>query len=189
MSDIDEIEKLIIPGIEITKHKRQEMYGKVAGGSGSMKPEKYQRMIVEKITKIKCKKTKKRLNIQTNEIVKMTRPNMRLDGFDYTEDFDGEQIIDEIHYYYNFKCVVGTGGAQTRSLREVYHFIQSQLRHLITNDKLRFVNILDGSEAGKHMSKFTQHLICQEEFRDIKKNVYIGDLRGFVKWFKTQVSV
>jgi len=183
MEQVDIIELDIIPGFEMTKDKRQELYGQVAGGSGSMKPEKYQREIIEKITNNKCNKTKKRLNIRTNEIVEISRPNTQLDGFDYTEDFDGEQIINDIPYYYNLKSIVGQGGSQTRSLREVYHFIEQQLNYLVKNKNVRFINILDGDEAHKHMPKFINYLSCLSEYTDVKNNVYIGDLRGFVRWF------
>ena len=66
---------------------------------------------------------------------------------DYTEDFDGVQTVNNKKIYINLKCIVGKGGAQTRSLREVYWFIDGQLNVLKnTNDDVYFVNILDGDE-------------------------------------------
>lgn len=48
--------------------------------------------------------------------------------------------------YFNLKFVCDSGGAQTRTLREVYHFIESQMRYLINSntDNVYFINILDG---------------------------------------------
>ena len=41
------------------------------------------------------------------------------------------------------------GGGQTRALREVYHFISAQQRHINqeVSSKIIFVNILDGDEC------------------------------------------
>ena len=47
--------------------------------------------------------------------------------------------------------ICGSGGGQIRALREVYHFISAQQRHLNKepSSKLLFVNILDGNECYK----------------------------------------
>ena len=58
--------------------------------------------------------------------------------------------------YYNLKMICGSGGGQTRTLRQVYHFISAQQRHLKQepSSKLFFVNILDGNECYKKMKLF-----------------------------------
>ena len=50
----------------------------------------------------------------------------------------------------------GSGGGQIRALREVYHFISAQQRHLNQelSSKVIFVNILDGDECHKKMKLF-----------------------------------
>jgi hypothetical protein len=114
-----------------------------------------------------------------NEI---SHPNKKNNGFDYTEDFDGVQTVNNKNIYINLKCIVGKGGAQTRSLREVYWFIEGQLNVLKnTNDDV--VNILDGDEAHSCMSKF-EYIFELPEFSSVKKNIYIGDLKGYFEWFK-----
>ena len=52
--------------------------------------------------------------------------------------------------------ICGSGGGQTRALREVYHFISAQQRYLNQepSSKLFFVNILDGNECYKKMKLF-----------------------------------
>ena len=47
------------------------------------------------------------------------------------------------------KWYVGSGGGQIRALREVYHFISAQQRHINqeVSSKIIFVNILDGDEC------------------------------------------
>ena len=50
----------------------------------------------------------------------------------------------------------GSGGGQTRALREVYHFISAQQRYLNQepSSKLFFVNILDGNKCYKKIKLF-----------------------------------
>ena len=101
-------------------------------------------------------KTNLRMNILTYEIKMVKNPLKQLDGFDWTEDFDGIAKKDGKTIYINLKFVCGAGGAQTRSLREVYHFIICQINHIKKfNDKhTYFINILDGDESSKHMQKY-----------------------------------
>jgi len=115
-------------------------------------------------------------------------PMKCVDGFDWTEDFDGFIQLKELDYYFNLKMVCGAGGAQTRTLREVYHFIKSQLEHLLISPEshsVHFVNILDGNASHKVMSKFN-YLIELDKYNQIKNRVYIGDLYGFQQWFSDQ---
>ena len=122
----------IVAGKLITKEKRQEMFGRIAGGSGSIQPEEYQRAKIVEKTGIPCPKTNMRINLRKEFMKEIAKPNIHHDGFDYSEDFDGCQQINGKKIYINLKCIVGTGGAQTRSLREVYWFIDGQLNILKT---------------------------------------------------------
>ena len=181
----------IIAGNLITKEMRQKIFGQVAGGAGSRKPEEYQRKKIIDGTGIDCPKTNIRINLRTNTLNNITHPNLKNNGFDYSEDFDGIQTIDENDIYINLKCIVGKGGAQTRSLREVYWFIEGQLKTLKEknndshnmNKNIYFANILDGDEAYNCMSKF-EYLLSLPEYDPIKEKVYIGDLKGYFNWFE-----
>ena len=48
----------------------------------------------------------------------------------------------------------GSGGGQTRALREVYHFISAQQRYLDQelSSKIIFVNILNGDECNRKIN-------------------------------------
>lgn len=202
--------KNVVAGHEITKTFRHEQHGKVAGGSGSTTPEKYQRQMIIEGTGIDCPKTNMRINMRTHKMVSIARPNTTHDGFDYSEDFDGVQTIPQkrlyirtvvekdvsetrslrevyhkTHIYVNLKSVVGKGGGQTRSLREVYHFVESQLnvcRYISRqNETVYFANILDGDESHAVMDKF-EYLLNLPEYADSKQYVYVGDLRGYFAW-------
>ena len=173
----------VIDGFLINKDKRKILFGDVAGGSGSRMPEEYQRSKIIEGTKIICPKSITRINLRTNVLKDICRPNINNDGFDYSEDFDGIQIIKNKKIYINLKCIVGSGGAQTRSLREVYWFIEGQLRVLIYKEDVYFANILDGDEAYKNMNKF-EYLINLTEFDKIRNKIYVGDLKNYFKWFK-----
>ncbi len=52
--------------------------------------------------------------------------------------------------------ICGSGGGQTRALREVYHFISAQQKYLNQelSSKVIFVNILDGDECNRKIKLF-----------------------------------
>jgi hypothetical protein len=179
----------VIGGALITKEKRQEVYGTVAGGSGSMGPEKYQRAKITEGTGTPCGKTNMRINYRTKVLRDIAQPNKLRDGFDYTEDFDGVQMFGATRVLLNFKSIVGAGGAQTRSLREVYHFVQAQLDVLAAgaaHDTL-FANILDGDEAASVLDKF-QYLLSLPVHTAHASKIYVGDLKGYFPWIAAQVG-
>ena len=175
--------KHIYQGCEMTKNYRHNLFGKVSGGSSSMKPEKYQRSTIENITGLSCNKTNTRINTKTNTIVNIKNPLIKENGFDYTENFDGIQHINNYNIYINLKCVVGTGGSQTRTLKDSYHFVESQASYLHKNNSkdILFANILDGDEAHKRIKNFN-YLLNNHKYKKIKNNIYVGDLKGYFSW-------
>lgn len=179
----------VIDGHLITKEKRHELHGKVAGGSGARKPEDYQRAQIVLGTGCPCDKTNIRINWRKNEMIEILRPMIKADGFDYTENFDGKQIFSLKTVYINLKSVVGTGGSQTRTLRdECYPFVNHQLKYLIMSKKtdFYFANIFDGDESASKMKMF-EYLLELPEFSTVKKYVYVGDLKGYFPWIKANV--
>lgn len=179
----------VIEGYLYTKEKRHELYGKVAGGGGSCKPEEYQRRYIELGTGIPCNKTQTRINWRKNEMIENRQPMRNKDGFDYTENFDGNQQFGNKTVWINLKSVVGTGGSQTRTLRdECYHFVNAQLNYLKKSNKKEcfFANIFDGDEASSKMNMF-QYLLELDEFAEEKKYVYVGDLKGYFHWLNLNV--
>jgi len=137
--------------------------------------EKFQRRLVESITGMKCPPTHERIHMKTNMIKEMTRPLLESDGFEWTENFDGVQMRDDGSlFYYNLKMICSDGGAQTRSLREVYHFISAQQKCV---DATRyFINILDGDTCFKHRNHFQQFMSG--------KRIFIGDMKEFAVWYR-----
>jgi len=173
----------VISGYLITKEKRHELFGQVAGGAGSRNPEEFQRQKIIEGTGINCSKTNMRINLRTNTLKEIAHPNTQNDGFDYSEDFDGLQIINGKKVYINLKCIVGKGGNQTRSLREVYWYVEGQLNVLLNHESIYFANILDGDEAFNTMSKF-EYIQSLPQFNLVKNRIYIGDLKGYFDWLK-----
>jgi hypothetical protein len=171
----------VIAGSQITKEKRHALFGKVAGGSGSTNPEKFQRHQIVEGTGIACPKTNMRINLRTHTLENIAKPNTRVDGFDYSEDFDGVQTINGNNVYINLKCIVGKGGNQTRSLREVYWFVEGQLHTLAGTTDVYFANIMDGDEAHAVLSKFEY---MRSLFAEVKHKIYVGDLKGYFDWLK-----
>lgn len=186
LCDFEKI-KEIIPGKFITKNKRHEIFGQVGSGSQTMNPEKYQRKKIEEITKHECLKSNTRLNLRKYQLINITYPNIKENGFDFSENFDGIQKIYDKLIYINLKCIVGKGGSQTRSLREVYWFIEGQLNFLLernlinTQNNIYFANILDGDESYRTNSKF-DYLVNIKKFESIKNKIYIGDLQNYFFW-------
>lgn len=146
--------------------------------------EKYQRRQIELITQKTCHKTKERINTETNEIIEEARPMTRINAFYWTEDFDGKHDINGFILRYNLKMVCDSGGAQTRTLREVAHYIISQLDYKIKyiHKCEYFVNILDGDTSFSLYDQYN-HILNKEKYKYVKNFVFVGDMYSFVKWF------
>lgn len=174
----------------INKESRHELFGQVAGGSGSRAPEDFQRRMIIEGTGTPCPKTNIRIHLRNHTLEDKAHPNTREDGYEYSEDFDGKQIFGQKTVYLNLKCIVGKGGSQTRSLREVYWHIQGQLEFLLkrTCDTIYFANILDGDEAYANSNKFN-YLLNQPQFQGFRGKIYVGDLRDYFSWLSAIVSV
>ncbi len=189
----------IIDGYTLTQSKRNELFGSCDKGAGTSSPENYQRQMISTLTKIPCLKTNIRINLRNNTLKEICYPNKHCDGFDYSENFDGIQTILQTTIktipktipktiYINLKCIVGSGGSQTRSLREVYWFIEGQLNVLLDQSKTEssnnifFANILDGDQAFSVFDKF-KYLLELPVYSSIKQNIYVGDLKNYFSWF------
>lgn len=172
--------------IKISKLQTKEWRNSQSWYMGGKKNECeiYQREQIKKITGLECPKTKERINIEKNDIIFEDKPMTREDAFDWTEDFDGKQHIGGYKLYYNLKMVIGSGGAQTRSLREVAHFIKAQLDYNIAHisNISYFINILDGDQSYKLYTQFG-YILNKKKYKYIKNFIYIGDTHGFIDWF------
>ena len=52
--------------------------------------ETYQLKMIEHIINSKCEKTNDRLHMESYDIISIKNPMKNIDGFEYTEDFDGK---------------------------------------------------------------------------------------------------
>lgn len=130
-------------------------------------------------------KTHMRINLETYKLEINKYPLKNEDGFIWTENFDGFMKINNIKndrnnliFYFNLKFVCDSGGSQTRSLRETFHFIKGQYKTMIKNKggyiNTYFINILDGDTCNKHMDKI---LYLDKKYNKRKnKNIFIGDM-------------
>jgi len=125
------------------------------------------------------KKTNKRFNLMSFEFKDCRYPNKEINGYDFTENTDGYMNINGIDTYYNFKFIVGEGGAQTRSLREAYHVVNAQIQFILKNNiNMLFINIFDGDESNNNILKFKFLLNLQKN--KIQKFIFAGDLKEYV---------
>lgn len=156
--------------------------------------EKYQIKNINKINKIMLLSDKfltttdKRFNLLTYEFINCRYPNKNINGYEFTENMDGYINIHNINIYYNLKFIVGSGGSQTRSLRETYHFINAQINYILINDNsnIIFINILDGDEAHKNINKF-KYLLNKYNTKynvELQKKIFIGSLREYIIFIK-----
>jgi hypothetical protein len=124
-------------------------------------------------------KTIDRININTLEL----RYKNKYDSiFEYTENFDRLINFKNFKIYFNLKFVCDSGGAQARTLRETYNFINLQLKFLHESkvENIYFINILDGDESFRNMNDMKKII---NYFPVYNKYVYIGDMYNFSEWF------
>jgi len=157
--------------------------------------EKFQRAVIEYIIKIKCPITYERFDMRNYNIIYKQYPLKEPDGFEYTEDFDSIVKINTNKYYFNLKFICETGGAQTRSLREVYHFVKCMINYLKIEKTKKipittyFINILDGKFCYIHKNKFSYLLdIFKDDINLINKYIFIGDLKEFNNWWTSHTD-
>lgn len=178
---------LIPPSCYQTKEWRKNREWYKNGKSNEC--EKYQINLIEKIINTKLMKTDDRINMETNEIINKKNPMINNDGYEWSENFDGKIIKNNNTYYFNLKFVCDNGGAQTRTLREVYHFIKYQMEYLIKNktkctSDVYFINILDGDTSYNNINKF-KYLMDKKKYQDIVKYIFIGSLYDFQQYVRT----
>lgn len=181
----------VIAGALIDKDKRHEVFGQVAGGAGSRGPEVKQRAWIAEGTGVACGTSQMRINKRTLVMEENSAPMKKVDGFEWTENFDGVQIAGAKKIYINLKCVVGAGGSQTRTLRdECYPFVEAQLNYLLRNRPagVFFANIFDGDEAAKRMPMF-EYLLGLPEYSEVAGQVYVGDLLGYYERFNAWTAL
>lgn len=145
--------------------------------------EKYQITNIENIIKSKITKTNDRINFEKNIISSIKNPHSYPDGYEWCENFDGKIKNNNNLYYFNLKFICGNGGGQTRSLKEVYHFINAQLEYLLISniDNIKIFNILDGNESYKNKNKFI-YLLNKDKYINVKQYIFVGDLYEFQKY-------
>lgn len=172
----------IIPSELQTKKWRKESSWYINGKHNEC--ELYQVKLLNGITGFESIKTNLRLNINTYCLSYKQYPMRNEDGFEWTENFDRVIYKKEKVFYINLKMICDSGGSQTRTLREIYHFIMCQLEHLVTNNSqnVYFVNILDGDTSNKHLNKFL-YLLKNNKYINILEFIYIGDMYNFHKYW------
>jgi hypothetical protein len=154
----------------------------------TMTVEDFQLQKIMEGTGFNCDKTNIGINLRTKMLVKIDHLDTKDDSFDYSENFYGVQVINNIKIYINLKYIVGEEKDQDSLLRETYRFIKGQLKVLQTNKDIFFANILEGDEPSFYMPKF-EYLLSLPEFQSVKSNVYVGDLRRYFLWVNSKVEI
>jgi len=133
-----------------------------------------------------------RLNLITNSIVNVHSLKKQLTNwcdvsFEYSENFDFMLENEKNIYLFNLKFICGSGGIQIRSLKEVYHFINSQYQCecLINDKKIVFINLLDGDFCYNNKNKFSYLSSLYKH----KNNVHILDTYTFINKSSTILKI
>ena len=144
--------------------------------------EKYQIIMIEQIIKTKLAKTYDRINIESKEIISNKNPMTKVDGYEWSENFDGLLLKNNNKYYFNLKFVCDKGGSQTRSLKLVYDLVRYQMEYLLkyNTNNIYFLNILDGDTSFNNMSKF-KFLVNKDKYKEKIKYIFIGCTFDFQK--------
>jgi hypothetical protein len=147
--------------------------------------ELYQKKMLQHFLRQPIYKTNFRLNIRTYEFKEVSAPMKTESGFEWTEDFDYTHTYKNITFFFNLKFVCDSGGAQTRSLREVYHFITTQMEYLLSslNSSICFVNILEGNTSYNNKDKYN-YLCNLDKYKEVKDRVFVGDFLDFISWYQ-----
>ena len=172
---------ILIPSSEYqTKNWRKNKKWYKTGKSNEC--EKYQINLIEKMNISNLMKTYYRINTETFEFIGKKHPMIHTDGYEWSENFDRLIVKNNNKYFFNLKFVCDNGGSQTRTLREVYHFITYQLEYLIkfTTNNIYFINILDGDTCYKNIDKF-YYQYNKEKYIHVIKYVFVGSLYDFQK--------
>ncbi len=85
----------------------------------------------------------------------------------------------------NLKMICDKGGSQTRTLREVYHFVKTQLEYLLLHAEIKILilqNILDGDESFRNIDKF-QYLLSKQKYTYVKDYIFVGNMEDFSSKF------
>lgn len=144
----------------------------------------YQKSILGNVISCKLTQTHERIHIRSLRIVYNKYPMRNDNGYEYTEDFDGKECFNQNTLYYNLKMVCDRGGAQTRTLREVYHFVYYQLEYLLKSKTTTFYscNIIDGDEFVRNKRKF-KYLLSSPRYKHVRKYVFCGTMKSFLLWY------
>ena len=178
---------IYIPSSEIqTKEWRQQQTWYKGGKHTEC--ESYQIPLIEEITQSKLVKTNFRLHAHDYLMKENNRPMKQEDGLEWSENFDAYLNYHNKDFYFNLKIICDNGGAQTRSIRETYHFMKYQMEHIkryksdFPTEKY-FINILDGNACNRSMKNF-YYLMNKPENKFQKPYIFVGDMKQFQDyWF------
>lgn len=181
----------------LTRDVRNSLLNCNGGGKGSINAENYQRQMVAYITQQKCDKTNGlRIKYEDNMFYKLKScTNADEPLFKFTEDFDGYQQVLNKTLLYNFKLMCtttngGGGGSQTKVMRDIDRFIETQVK-LLNNEVYTnyiFINILDGNLVGKHINDYKRWYSGLNN-DDLQNKLFIGDMVDFVKWYSLHFGI
>ena len=150
--------------------------GQPLGGGNTTWLENWQRCTLESIINACVPKSDHlRFNVINATLQPMRQFHDQTQPFAWTEDFDGMFIRNGQRYLVNFKFTNNGGGQQNRTMRELYHYIRTQVDYLNNNPDCDdiILNILDGDALSPNIQHF--QLILNGLDQGIAGQIFIGD--------------
>lgn len=168
-------EEIIIKSQQQTKKWRLKQPWYIDGKKNEC--EKYQIKKLEYIVNAKIERTYLRINIYNITTIEINNIEISklLNKFEFSENFNGKIILNNNIIYFNLKMITDKGGAQRRSIKEVFHFIIAQEKWIETQNNTYIMNILDGEFSFNNI-KFLPNINSN--------NIFIGDMYQFHNYFQ-----
>lgn len=143
--------------------------------------ELFQKLTLKYLGLKNIKKTNDRINLENLQIENIIHPYKLMNGYEYTENFDGklDNYFSKL-LYFNLKFICDKGGSQTRALKNVYEYIKGQFYISKYYHNVIFINILDGDGSLVAKDKFAY---ISDKFKYLKNRIFIGDMFEFSIWF------
>ena len=176
INDLKEIKAIIPSNLQTKKWRKDQDWYK---DGKRTECEKYQINQLMNIFESKAiQKTNLRINIYTNETIEISNHKFsKLENkFQFSENFDGKIELNDKTIYFNLKMITDQGGSQTRSMKEVFHFITAQEKWIKTQNNTYIMNILDGEYSFQNV----KYLPDTSE----SPNIFTGDMFQFHNYFQ-----
>ena len=118
------------------------------------------------------------LNLRTNEF------STDIQLLECSQEFDGYSKIKNKELYITFTLLTkGQDELYRYMMKDLYRFVEGQLRVCEKNENVYFSNILLGEGAECYISTF-YYLLSLRKYQGVSHRIYVGDVQGHGEFLK-----